>query len=255
MIRTIWTQTYDVNTILLTHRKRLGLVGLLNILQDVAWIHARHLGHGFDEILASGAIWVLARQALAVERWPAWGESVTVRTWVRPPDGPLAHRDYEIMSSGQPVGTGTASWLLLDVRTRRPRKLTLEAGGAGWRRDGALLRTPQKIVPLDGLAAIARFGVRVSDLDLNGHVNNSRYAQWISDSVPLEGHLGFDLVDYEVNFLGETRVGDEVWIEQGVLDPMPRCPLRHHYQGRRVGDGKVVFAARLGASETKGYRL
>lgn len=59
MKQTIWTQTYDVNTIVLDPQKRLGLVGLLNLLQDAAWLHARHLDCGYEEMMQRGTIWVL----------------------------------------------------------------------------------------------------------------------------------------------------------------------------------------------------
>ena len=95
MKQVIWTQTYDVNTVVLNPQKRLGLVGLLNILQDAAWVHARHLEHGYEDMIERGAIWVLTRQKLIMNGWPEWGEVVQVRTWVRPVNGPLAHRDYE----------------------------------------------------------------------------------------------------------------------------------------------------------------
>ena len=62
MIQTTWSRSYDVNTMVVNPQKRLGLVGLLNILQDIAWIHGSHLGHGFEAMLARGSAWVLTRQ-------------------------------------------------------------------------------------------------------------------------------------------------------------------------------------------------
>ena len=62
MHNAVWTETYDVNTIVLDHHKRLSLYGLLNLLQDAAWMHAKHAGWGFEDLIAKGTIWVLARQ-------------------------------------------------------------------------------------------------------------------------------------------------------------------------------------------------
>ena len=83
-----------------------------------------------------------------------------------------------------------------------------------FRLDGALAFTPEKIAVRQGLAETARFSVRNSDLDVNGHVNNTRYAQWILDSTPLEAHRTWRVDRYEVNFLAEIQVGDAVAIEQ-----------------------------------------
>jgi acyl-ACP thioesterase len=244
--RAVWTQNYDVNTIVLNHRKRLGLVGLLSLLQDTAWVHARHLGHGFDAMIERGTIWVLTRQKLAMSAWPGWGDSIAIRTWLRPIAGALAYRDYEIVSGGRIVGECTACWLTLDAETRRPLRLNLTDTGVACRSDGGLAIEPGKIAPRQGMDEAARFEVRNSDLDVNGHVNNTRYAQWILDSVPLETHATYRLQTYEVNFLAETQVGDTIVIDKSQLDPAADSLKQWQFQGRRAADDKVAFAARLG---------
>ncbi len=239
MTSTIWTARYDVNTLVVNAQERLGLVGLLRILEDVAWIHGGHLGHGFDAMMAKGLIWVMARQKLAMRDWPKWGDGIDVRTWVRPVEGLLVLRDTEIWSAGRKLGESVASWLVLDAATRRPSKTAMRKGALLTRDDGGLDLTPARIAPADDLEPLARFRVQTSDLDANGHVNNVRYAQWILDAAPGGAHQTHVVRDYEVNFLAETRVGDEVIIEWDGASSSPR------FQGRREGDGKVVFAARV----------
>ena len=231
-------------------QKRLGLVGLLKILQDVAWIHGGHLGHGFDAMLSRGWIWVLARQKLVVSGWPEWGDSVDVRTWVRPFNGLLALRDYEIWTGERKLGESAASWLVLDADTRRPLRLSAGEGAFATRAEGGLGLNPAKIAATEDLRPLAQFKVQTSDLDVNGHVNNVRYAQWILDAAPASAHRAYSVREYEVNFLAESRVGDHVTIEwDGASGGSIVCP---RFQGRREGDGKVVFAARLQARQSDG---
>ena len=87
---------------------------------------------------------------------------------------------------------------------------------------------------------LAKFSVRNSDLDLNGHVNNTRYAQWLLDSVSEESHRKYILTDYEINFLAETKQGEEISIYGGEIEPD-----KFQFQGFRARDQKVVFAALL----------
>jgi len=239
----IWAERYNVNTLVVNPQKRLGLVGLLKILQDVAWIHGGHLGHGFDAMLSRGWIWVLARQKLVMGNWPEWGEAIDVRTWVRPVNGPLVLRDYEIRAGERKVGESTASWLVIDARTRRPVKLAMGQSAFATRGEGGLDLNPTKIAVTDGLRPLGQFKVQSSDLDVNGHVNNVRYAQWMLDAAPASAHRTYVVREYEVNFLAESRVGDRVAVEWDGAGVAPVDCLR--FQGRREGDGKVVFAARL----------
>jgi acyl-ACP thioesterase len=249
MTSAVWTRSYDVSTMVVNPQKRLGLVGLLNILQDVAWIHGSHLGHGHEAMMSRGWIWVLTRQALVMSDWPAWGDTIDVRTWVRPVGGMLVLRDYQVLAGQRVVGEGTAGWLTLDVATRRPVRPAFAAAAIAARGDGGCLALePAKIALCDGLRPIAEVQVRNSDLDVNGHVNNTRYAQWILDAVPLDAHQVYRVDAYEVNFLAETHVGDRVAIAwDGTEGTVPQ-PASLQFQGRRQGDGKAVFAARLRVS-------
>ena len=246
MKQVVWTQSYAVNSLVANAQKRLGLVGLLNILQDVAWAHADHLGHGYEATMEMGALWILSRQKLVMTAWPNWGDQLLVRTWVRPIKGPLIHRDYEMRVADRKVGECTASWLTLDVKTRRPIRPAVAAGSLDFRLDGALAFTPEKIAVRQGLAETARFSVRNSDLDVNGHVNNTRYAQWILDSTPLEAHRTWRVDRYEVSFLAEIQVGDAVAIEEAPPEASSSAERLLRFQGRRLSDGAHAFAAVVG---------
>ena len=241
MIQTIWTQGYDVNTIVLNPQKRLGLFGLLNILQDIAWNHAAHLGCGFEDMIRRGTIWVLTRQKLTMTDWPVWGDKLTIRTWPCPFAGALAPRQFEILAGDRVLGECVTTWLTLDYKTHRPLRFNTTENPFEARSEGLLAIEAGKIPLREGLEAAATFQVRNSDLDVNGHVNNTRYAQWILDSMPLEAHARFELESYEVNFLAETNVGDEIAVEGGKI-----AHALWQFQGRRTADGKVAFAAKLG---------
>jgi acyl-ACP thioesterase len=244
VIHTVWSQTYDVNTIVLDDRKRLGLVGLLNLLQDAAWIHAKHIGWGYEDLIRRGTIWVLARQKLVMSDWPVWEDVVTIRTWGRPVAGALAVREYEIAVGERNLGECTTSWLIVDAQTRRPHKLDRAAHDVVCRKDGFLDIEARKIAVRNDLKPAATFQVRNSDLDVNGHVNNTRYAQWILDSMTPEELAAWRIDGYEVNFLSETGVGDTIEIARGEMEqagPSSCC----QFQGRRATETKAVFAAGL----------
>jgi len=57
------------------------------------------------------------------------------------------------------------------------------------------------------------FNVRLSDLDLNQHVNNARYIEWALESVPLEIWRGYQLQRIEISFRAETKYGERVIVQ------------------------------------------
>jgi acyl-ACP thioesterase len=162
--------------------------------------------------------------------------------------GALAVREFEIVAGDRKFGECSTSWLIIDAQTRRPTKIDREAFRKNARTEGCLAIEAGKITPQTGLKPVATFQVRNSDLDVNGHVNNTRYAQWIVDSLTTEEHTNCRLDEYEVNFLAETHVGDTVVVERAEIEPSPTSPARWQFQGRRMPEDKVVFVARLGVT-------
>ena len=137
------------------------------------------------------------------------------------------------------LGECTTQWLILDLKTRRPAEKVLQDQGQ-FRMDAPPFLETGKIPLRSDLKEMANFQVRNSDLDLNAHVNNTRYAQWILDSVSEAKHREYSLKEYEVNFLAETMAEDHVTIFGGALSEE-----KFQFQGYRPKDKKVVFSATL----------
>jgi medium-chain acyl-[acyl-carrier-protein] hydrolase len=233
MKQAIWTQSQPVTSYLVDFQRRLSLPGLLALFQEMAWNHAEHAGHGYSMITEHSHAWVLARQRIEVERWPEWNEVLELRTWLRPPRGLLVFRDFEIVGCARGVGT----WMSIDMNSRQPRAPQL--GEANFRREGTFEFQPVRVEPFAVAEGQARFLVQPSDLDLNGHLNNLRYAQWVLDSLPMSIHRQRRLTSYEVNFLTELCEGDAVVVQHGA---------NGLFQGWRESDRKVVFTAQLASS-------
>jgi acyl-ACP thioesterase len=243
--KAVWIESYDVNTILLDHNKRLSLYGLLNLLQDAAWMHAKSAGWGFEDLIAKGTIWVLARQKLVMTEWPRWEDKVTLHTWGRPGGSVMALREFEIFLGPRKIGEATTTWLVLDYQTRKPQKLDRVSFDLMCRADGNLTLSASRIQLRHDLSEAARFEVRNSDLDVNGHVNNTRYGQWLTDTMSAEDHSRYAISEYEVNFLSETSLGDTILIDSEDGNAAADGGLTRQYQGRREGEDKPAFAQRV----------
>ena len=63
------------------------------------------------------------------------------------------------------------------------------------------------------------FRAKRGDIDLNGHVNNVHYVEWLLETVPSGG--GF-CTDFEIVFRSETLVGEEVLAEGVEVEPSVR---------------------------------
>lgn len=237
----IWTDNYRVTSYLVDYHKELSLPGLLNLIQEAAWEHADQLGYGYATMLGRGLLWALIRQKMRIARWPAWGETVRVRTWLRPLEGLMVTRDFQFWAESDRFCEGTTLYLMLDEKHRRPAPAPM-ASHAFYNGERGTY-DPEKIAARTGLPQLARFPIRTSDLDMHAHVNNTRIGQWLFDAVPASSHELQRIESYEVDFHAEMHARETIIVEAG-----PLGEGKWHFQGRREEDGKVVFASRVGTT-------
>jgi acyl-ACP thioesterase len=156
---------------------RVRLDALARWLQDAAY--ADVLDAGLHEV----AIWVLRRTRLEVQRFPRFGEAVTVRTWCSGIGRMWAQRSTTVEGSGGGRAEAVALWVHLDPRGTRPAPFSereLEVYGPSAEEHGikARLRHPG---PDEDATAAGSWRFRASDLDLLDHVNNAAYWQVLEE--------------------------------------------------------------------------
>ncbi len=77
----IHTQVYTVRNYEVGPHQAAHVRTLLDYLQETADAHIRLLGASVQDLMEKGYLWVLAAYHLRVDRYPAAGEEVTIRTW------------------------------------------------------------------------------------------------------------------------------------------------------------------------------
>lgn len=239
----IFEKEYEVNSLNININKRLGLFGILGILQDTGAIHAEYMGVGLESMIKNNAFWVFTQQKLKMNKWPKWRDKVVVKTWPREIHGLKAYRDYSISVNGEVIGESVATFMVLDGNTRKPIKPSLDIDFSKFKVDCELTVTPEKIVVPEGMEVSNTIIVRNSDLDMNNHVNNTKYSQWILDTIPIEYHRAFVVEEFDINFISECHLGDEI----NILSTKEETNelVTSYYQGVRKADNKTVFTSHI----------
>lgn len=239
----VWTEEYKVTSFLVNLRGQAGLQSMLSFVQDVGWLHAINLKIS----LGKNKGWVFTRQKIQVDHWPKWNEVVTVKTWIRTPQSEkFLLRDYEFYLGPKRIGVATSTFSAFDLETRKISPEDWSKFSHIWKPDDHGHFVPQKIVLDQKTEELARFQVRNSDLDLNNHVNNTKYSQWVLDAIPLSVIKSeTQLHTYEVNYLSEAKSGDVVIIKRGLEEKSDKQFVITQFQGVRETDGKLIFVSEL----------
>ena len=219
----IWKEQFKVHSYQADFRKAATLESLCQRFQEAAWNHAEELGLGYQRLQTENRIWVLSRMLIQINREPSWGEELTIQTWPLPVESVFATRDFELHDfRGNLILSGASAWLVLDQSTRKPQRVDKLVASIKYLSDRRALD-----LPFEKLAECAsesntgtEFIAHYSDIDANGHVNNSRYVGWIMDSYSMEYHRTHSVRRLAVNFLGETVWNDAVSVSSQKVNPL-----------------------------------
>jgi medium-chain acyl-[acyl-carrier-protein] hydrolase len=245
-IKPVWTEETTVKPYETDFRGEWKPTCFFQGLQLVASHHASHLGYDYHELLKSNIAWVLGRMKLNILRYPLLEERLNVRTWPRGFQQKIFFmRDFFILDqSGRKVAAATSAWILIDVQKRRmlvPEKLN----GSLPFNDGAraLDEDLERLVMPKDLVENRTVQADYSMVDIMGHVNNTRYVDWVMDCFPFEHHRRNRLAWLQVNYNSEVLPGDQVSLAAA---QDKQDPSRWYVQGSSLESGSKAFEAAMG---------
>ena len=174
---------------------------VLDIFQDVAGQHAESFNAGYSDLKKDNILWVILRTKFEVIKEPKFYSEVEVNTFPIKPGRADFDRDYIIQSYGETVIKGSSKWCLINSETRKivfDKKLDLGD-------------YEEKSIYENGLKKIPNFSsedcevykgkASFSLLDHNGHVNNAKYADIITDAIGRELVGGIKV--FEIDYIHE----------------------------------------------------
>lgn len=195
--------------------------GLMGILQEAAVAAACELHASRPEMMEKyNLFWMLARMWYRLDRPLKWNETLSIRTWHRGGSGASSYRDFDLFVDGKPVGEAVSVWVLADADTHRLARMSkieefqgTDGGELCKNKSLSRFKLPQEMAAADHRA------MHYSDTDINGHVNNVRYADFICDAIRMD-QLGQDFYvsALQVDYLAECMAGETITLFTGEQD-------------------------------------
>jgi acyl-ACP thioesterase len=208
----IWKEPYSVRYHELDQKGKISILSLCNLMQETASKHALALGLAIQQLLDKNYTWVLSRLTLRISAYPGWKDEILVSTWPSGIKRLFALRDFRLMDENNRVfGAAVSAWLVIDAETRRPVRIErfLEQLKP-FASERALPDDLDKLGELTQTTGERRFRIRFRDLDMNQHVNNVSYIEWVLESLPFELRNSKVLSKLKINFLAEAGTRDRV---------------------------------------------
>ncbi|MHC4939352.1 MAG: acyl-[acyl-carrier-protein] thioesterase [Planctomycetota bacterium] len=226
------TLPFTVRSFEIDGHSRALLKTVTNYLQETAVRHAIELNVARGQ-MEEHLTWMLSRLRLEMERWPAWGDEVTVRTWPSGIKGLFALRDFELKG----WGVATSGWVVVDVNKRRPVRIPDSVKALRPEDPERVLVGFHDLPDPSEERHTRSYHVRWTECDMNGHANQASYVGWAVDVLPdefLAEHVPSSL---EIEFRAEVRPGDVVIAtSDGEV-----CSLRRESDGKDMARLRVSW--------------
>lgn len=202
-------------------------------MQEAAQKHAAILSFGHEDLLLDDRLWVLSRVYLKIMKQPVVEDKIKIKTWHKGSDGIFAFRDFIITDEKDNVLVlATTSWVVVDQKTRKPIRnlefLNNESKVNASSIEKSFERLPKFAKEIkddlenhvDKNITVKEFQAMYSGIDINRHVTNSKFVEWICDALGdklFEGHL---IEEFQINYNNEMHYHDKVKVYLKMLDEL-----------------------------------
>jgi len=239
----IWRETASIRLSETDFQQRWKPAAFFSAMQEAGSHHATRLGFDYSDMMAAGVSWVLLRAKIHFDSFPGAGQTVTIETWPKGIHNKLFFmRDYLAFSNnGNRLAAATCAFGLIDLHARRilPAKM-LEGELPNNEGRNAIAGFPEHLNMPAEINENFRHQTTYSDVDLMGHVNNTRYVEWVCDCFSMEFHQQHSLEELQINYRNEIKAGEWVVIQTGSTDDQPGMSF---VAGNNLNTGSIAFEA------------
>ena len=222
MMEPIYSQNFEITDLSVDRYGRLRPAMILFLAQEAAGRHCNELQVDYETLEKQRLFWAVTRHRVQITRMPTRGETIRVETWPMPTSRVAYPRSMVAYDeAGNECFRSVSLWVLMHLDNRN----MILPGKSGITVEGTLrgneLATPGGLVAKEMQNHSARL-VRYTDLDRNGHMNNTKILDWVNDLLPSAFHEERTAREFTVCYFAEVREGEELdlgwdFLEEGLM--------------------------------------
>ncbi len=204
-----WTGNYKVNNHDTDLNNIVSLTGILRYMQDAANCQMKDEGPSYDELFSKGLAFVLSRIKVSVYHPIYAHDEIEVSTWACESSGVSFNRCYSIKKNGEIMAEAYSIWALVDTNAHKLIRVSDFEGDYGQDAPVELDMAKRFRLPADiNLTLVGERCVEYQDVDMNLHINNTRYGDILCGYIPeMKGNR---VIQFEINYISEAPLGETV---------------------------------------------
>ena len=200
-----------IESTMVDNLQKMKLSSIFGLFQDIATADAEKIGYGHDVTTDAGKLWVFTRVYCEIDEYPTYLSVSDVKTYAEKRKAFAFPRQMKMTSQYEKTQVRISSlWALIDKESRKlifkPELPEVE----DFLEEDAL---PQPGKTNKSQAHyVYRKTIRHSDIDINGHLNNTRYVELILDCHDSAFYKQKEIASLLINFETETSEGETIEI-------------------------------------------
>lgn len=237
-MRRIWEKEYYLRASDFDKYNYIKPSAVLELFQDAAGQHAVELGLGFEDMLERSYLWVLTRVKFKILAQPQSYQRVKIKTWPLEPNRLSYRREYCIENeNGEKLIIGSSEWVVIHSEKRRFLSVPdLYPFTDGFCSDVMFQGRLSKVPNFESLGVPHIVNARFCDLDVNSHVNNTKYANYVLDAINPTGVC--QLESFQIDYRKEVLQGTQLSIFHTKQEDTV-------FAKGQNADGDIMFACEL----------
>lgn len=180
---------------------------ILENMQIVASEHCMALGIGQKNLAERGLSWVLFKLNVQISAYPTIGEEVSILTYTKSSRFNFFPRYYIAKKmDGEILCKAGSLWMMIDQKTRQsisPKKSGIELPACIAFEAATNVFSSCKMV--SGETFISEYNPQYSDLDINGHVNNTKCIEWLCNRLGIDFMKEKELSCFDIEYIHEIQ--------------------------------------------------
>lgn len=191
-------------------RRELKPSAILNFFQEAAGCNSEEMGIGWTALNPQGLFWVLSKIYVEIKGPVYYGDVVHIETWPHKPNKAIFERSFSVDINGEAKVRAISRWCLLNRENGRIAHASLIRQKEELLIDERAVAFSDWRIPAVLFKENANFTLQIahSEYDLNYHVNNIKYADYIFNCFTIDELIAWQLKSFQINYVKQTHVGD-----------------------------------------------
>lgn len=207
----MYKEKIKITSIDVDNHLELKLSSIFKYFQQVSTNHSEIIHVGVHDTIDQGMCWVLSKMKVVIRRYPKINETITVATHPGETKKFLYPRYYHAYDAkGNLIISASSIWVVIDMNTRRLNTNPFPNNRFKGEVSKDDIELPASIICNSEFKEVDSRPVKYSDIDLNGHLNNTKYVEYIVDVKNKDYYDQYQIKSITLNYEKEIRCEDVV---------------------------------------------